>query len=279
MTNILDVRYACHPQDLKSYTTGQLRKHFIIESVFSDDRVSATYSHYDRLIVGGIKPVNGAVKLGTYTELKSEYFLDRREIGIINVGEPGIISVDGVSFELANLEALYIGKGARQVNFDKKSGNQPLFYFNSAPAHASYPVKHITQKDAEVVELGSLETSNHRIIRKLIVTGKVETCQLQMGLTQLQTGSVWNTMPPHTHDRRMEAYFYFDLKPDQSILHIMGEPNETRPLWLQNHQAILSPPWSVHCGAGTSNYAFIWGMAGENLDYSDMDVVNPIQLR
>ncbi len=279
MTNTLDVRYASHPQDLKSYTTSQLRKHFVIESLFSDDRVSATYSHYDRLIVGGIKPINGSVKLNTYTELKSEYFLDRREIGIINVGEPGIISVDGVSFELAHQEALYIGKGARQVSFDKKAGNQPLFYFNSAPAHASYPVKHITQKDAEVVELGSLETSNHRIIRKLIVTGKVETCQLQMGLTQLQTGSVWNTMPPHTHDRRMEAYFYFDLKPDQSILHIMGDPNETRPLWLQNHQAILSPPWSVHCGAGTSNYAFIWGMAGENLDYSDMDVVNPIQLR
>jgi 4-deoxy-L-threo-5-hexosulose-uronate ketol-isomerase len=279
MIEPLDVRYATHPLDFKNYNSEQLRKHFVIESLFENDRVKATYSHYDRLIVGGAKPVTASVKLETFDELKSEYFLERRELGIINVGDTGTITVDGVPYELGNKEALYIGRGAQHVRFERKGEKQPLFYFNSAPAHAPCPITLISQKDADVVELGSPETANHRVIRKLIVAGKVKTCQLQMGLTELKTGSVWNTMPPHTHDRRMEAYFYFDLKPDQSVLHMMGEPSETRPLWVQNHQAIISPPWSIHCGAGTSNYAFIWGMAGENLDYTDMDVVNPTQLR
>jgi len=200
-------------------------------------------------------------------------------MGIINVGETGIVRVGDTEYELGYKEALYLGRGEQNISFHQKDGKQPLFYINSAPAHHAYPTQKVTQDEAEIVELGSLETSNRRTIRKLIVNSVVQTCQLQMGMTTLDTGSVWNTMPAHVHDRRMEAYFYFELPEDQTLCHFLGQTHETRHIWMQNNQAVLSPPWSIHSGSGTSNYTFIWGMAGENLDYSDMDGCAPNQLR
>ncbi len=267
-----EIRYAIHPNDVKSLQTHQLREAFLVSDVFQEDLIKVCYSHYDRLILGGAKPITGPLKLESFTALKADYFLERRELGIINVGGTGIVSVDNTDYTLHHKDALYIGRGVREVIFHP--GENSLYYFNSAPAHTSYPTKKIIKEDTSITELGALETSNHRTIRKLIVHGVVETCQLQMGLTELMKGSVWNTMPPHTHDRRMEAYFYFDVPDSQVVCHFMGEPQETRHLFVSNNQAVISPPWSIHSGAGTSNYSFIWGMAGENLDYGDMDPVN-----
>lgn len=272
-------RYAIHPSQYRTFTTSQLRENFLIETIFIKDEISLVYTHYDRLIVGGANPVSKPVTLETIDSLKAEFFLQRREIGIINVGGKGTITVDGTSYTLENKEALYIGRGAKNVVFNPDQATGPLYYFNSAPAHTTYPTRKVSLEQAETVEIGSLETSNQRTIRKLLVNSVLETCQVQMGLTELKTGSVWNTMPPHTHDRRMEAYFYFNIPENQTVCHFMGEPQETRHIWMQNHQAVISPPWSIHSGAGTSNYAFIWGMAGENLDYSDMDGVKPTELR
>jgi 4-deoxy-L-threo-5-hexosulose-uronate ketol-isomerase len=272
-------RYAIHPDAYKSFKTDQLREAFLVENIFQDDKVNIVYSHYDRLILGGVKPVSEAVHLTTYDFLKSDFFLQRREIGIVNVGAIGSVTVDGVKFILETKDSLYIGKGAQEVVFASTTADAPLFYLNSAPAHAVYPTRKITLQEAETVEVGSLETSNHRIIRKLIVNSILQTCQLQMGITDLQRGSVWNTMPPHVHDRRMEAYFYFNLPDNQVVCHFMGQPQQTRHLFVKNNQAVISPPWSIHSGAGTSNYSFIWGMAGENLDYSDMEPVSPRELR
>lgn len=272
-------RYAIHPSQYRTFTTSQLREKFLIENIFVKDEISLVYTHYDRLIVGGANPVSKPVTLETIDSLKAEFFLQRREIGIINVGGKGTITVDGTSYTLENKEALYIGRGAKNVVFNPDQAAKPLYYFNSAPAHTTYPTRKVSLDQAETVEIGSLETSNQRTIRKLLVNSVLETCQVQMGLTELKTGSVWNTMPPHTHDRRMEAYFYFNVPENQTVCHFMGEPQETRHIWMQNHQAVISPPWSIHSGAGTSNYAFIWGMAGENLDYSDMDGVKPTELR
>lgn len=250
----------------------------MVDPIFIADQIVLEYTHYDRYIVGGAKPVTQTLKLDTPESLKAPYFLQRREMGIINVGGAGVVQVDGSRFTLENKDALYIGMGAREISFEPGT-QSPLFYINSAPAHHSYPTRKVGAQEADIVEIGSTATSNHRIIRKLIVNSVLPTCQLQMGLTELKTGSVWNTMPPHTHDRRMEAYFYFDIPPHQSVCHFIGEPHETRHLWMSNHQVALSPPWSIHSGAGTSNYSFIWGMAGENLDYSDMDIVQPDTLR
>jgi 4-deoxy-L-threo-5-hexosulose-uronate ketol-isomerase len=272
-------RYAIHPSQYRTFTTSQLRENFLIETIFIKDEISLVYTHYDRLIVGGANPVSKPVTLETIDPLKAEFFLQRREIGIINVGGKGTITVDGTSYILENKEALYIGRGAKNVVFNPDQATKPLYYFNSAPAHTTYPTRKVSLEQAETVEIGSLETSNQRTIRKLLVNSVLETCQVQMGLTELKAGSVWNTMPPHTHDRRMEAYFYFNIPENQTVCHFMGEPQETRHIWMQNHQAVISPPWSIHSGAGTSNYAFIWGMAGENLDYSDMDGVKPTELR
>ncbi|MBC3541179.1 5-dehydro-4-deoxy-D-glucuronate isomerase [Rufibacter sediminis] len=267
-------RHAIHPADFKGYDTAQLREHFLIEDLFQKDSIQLTYTLFDRLIIGGVQPVTGPVRLDSFPTLRSENFLDRREIGIINISADSTITVDGEEIALKNKEALYIGKGVREVLFHPAAnGADTRFYFNSAPAHHTYPTRKVQLSEAETVELGSLETSNARTIRKVLINSVVETCQLQMGITELKTGSVWNTMPAHTHDRRMEAYFYFELPQDQSVCHFMGEPQETRHLWVQNQQAIISPPWSIHSGAGTSNYTFIWGMAGENLDYNDMDKV------
>lgn len=273
------VRHAIHPADSKNYDTAKLRESYLVEELFKKDEIHAVYTLYDRLIVGGAHPVEKSIRLDTFPTLRSENFLDRRELGIINVGAKSTISVDGQTYTLDNKEALYVGRGVKEVLFHPAESGKTLFYFNSAPAHKAYPTKKVGMEDAEKVELGSLENSNHRIINKLIVNSVVETCQLQMGLTMLKSGSVWNTMPAHTHDRRMEAYFYFDLPEDQVVCHFMGEPEETRHLWVKNNQALISPPWSIHSGSGTSNYTFIWGMAGENLDYGDMDKVAPSDLR
>lgn len=272
-------RYAIHPEDFKTYDTAKIRSEFLFETLFDTNRVICYYTHYDRLIVGGAAPESKPVTLNTLPELKADFFLQRRELGIINVGQPGGVTVNGKLFPLGTKEALYIGKDTKEVIFQPAAQGQALYYFNSAPAHAVFPTRKITLEEAETVELGSLGASNHRTIRKLIINSVVPTCQLQMGLTELKPGSVWNTMPPHTHDRRMEAYFYFDLPDQQMVCHFLGQPQETRHIWVKNHQAVLSPPWSIHSGAGTSNYSFIWGMAGENLDYGDMDAVKTLDLQ
>src|SRR5690606_13934239 len=265
-------RYAIGPTETRALDTDGLRKHFLIEKVFVDDTIQLAYTHYDRYIVGGAMPVSTALTLDTVEDLKAAYFLERREMGIINVGGPGKVSVDGQVYKLGFKDALYIGKGNQEVVFSSDDAAAPAkFYLNSAPAHHAYPTRKVTKADAEVVVLGSLETANHRTINKLLVNSVIETCQLQMGMTELKTGSIWNTMPAHTHDRRMEVYFYFEVPEGQSVSHFMGQPEETRHLWMQGEQAVISPPWSIHAGAGTSNYTFIWGMAGENLDYDDMD--------
>ncbi len=279
MHTFIETRYSNHPQDVKSYDTSQLREHFLIDKLFVPDQINGVYSLNDRLIIGGINPHTKPLVLETVDQLKSSYFLERREIGIVNVGSPTNIEVDGVFYELKTKEALYIGQGVQIVVFHPSSEGDTNLYFNSAPAHQSYPTKKVGVSEAEVVNLGSLENSNHRTIYKLIVNSVVQTCQLQMGMTELKPGSVWNTMPAHTHDRRMEAYFYFDLGEDQAVCHYMGQPSETRHIWMKNHQAVVCPPWSIHSGAGTSNYTFIWGMAGENLDYGDMDIVAPTALK
>jgi 4-deoxy-L-threo-5-hexosulose-uronate ketol-isomerase len=276
---MVDIRYAVHPNEFRTYRTEQLRDAFLVENLFSANEISIVYTHYDRFIVGGIMPVSKTVTLPSFEALKAEFFLQRREIGIINVGFAGRVTVDGEAFDLQTKDGLYIGRGAKEVIFSSLEEQPSRFYFNAASAHASHPTRRIGINEAETVELGSLATSNHRVIRKLLVNSILPTCQLQMGITELKTGSVWNTMPPHVHDRRMEVYFYFNLPENQIVCHFMGMPQETRHLFLKNHQAVISPPWSIHSGAGTSNYSFIWGMAGENLDYSDMDMVRPDDLR
>lgn len=278
MTNY-SIRYASHPEDAKIYDTQKIRELFLIESIFSPNDVNLVYSMYDRLIVGGVMPVDSKVFLETIPYLRSEFFLERRELGIINVGGNGRVIVDGETFELSKKEALYIGKGNKEVIFESIEDQPALFYLNSATAHQKFPIKKISKSDAVVIELGEEKTANKRILNKLIVNELVQTCQLQMGLTELLPGNVWNTMPSHTHIRRMEAYFYFDIPEGQTLSHFMGEPKETRHIFMQNNQAVLSPEWSIHSGVGTSNYSFIWGMAGENLDYGDMDIVAPNELR
>jgi len=259
--------------------TQAIREHFLIENIFVAGTIQSTYTHFDRLIIGGAMPTSRPLTLEPFNELKADFFLQRRELGIINVGATGTVEADGTTYTLNNKEALYLGRSVKDISFESSPGGQAYFYFNSAPAHVTYPSKKVSHKEAESVELGNAATSNLRTIRKLLVNSVLATCQLQMGMTELKTGSVWNTMPPHTHTRRMEAYFYFEIPEGQSVCHIMGPPDETRHIWLKNHQAVISPPWSVHCGAGTGNYTFIWGMAGENLDYGDMDGVALSDLR
>jgi 4-deoxy-L-threo-5-hexosulose-uronate ketol-isomerase len=273
MSAIFEERFASHPSDAKKYDTTQLREHFLIEKVMEDDQILLVYSHYDRYISGGAVPANGPLELNSIDPLKSLHFCDRRELGIINVGKKGSVVVDGTEYPLEFKEALYIGKGAKQIVFKSASPTESArFYLNSTPAHKELPTRHITMKDANVLQMGALETSNERQINQLLVSKVIETCQLQMGMTELRPGSVWNTMPVHTHSRRMEVYFYFNVPEGQAVCHFMGQPQETRHIWMQNEQAVISPDWSIHSAAGTSNYIFIWGMAGENMDYTDMDV-------
>lgn len=279
MNTHFQTRHPVHPTDFKRYTTKEVRDSFLLEGLFVPDKINLTYTLYDRLIVGGAFPSGQELALAPFDALKASFFLERREIGIINVGSTGAIKVDGTVYSLGNKEALYIGRGVKEVVFLPSEKGESLFYFNSAPAHRVCATKKVSLAEAETVEMGSLENSNHRFIRKALIAGVIDTCQLQMGITELQTGSVWNTMPAHTHDRRMEAYFYFDLKEGEVVSHFMGQPQETRHIWVKNHEAVISPAWSIHSGAGTSNYTFIWGMAGENLDYGDMDKVAPAELK
>jgi 4-deoxy-L-threo-5-hexosulose-uronate ketol-isomerase len=272
-------RYASNPQAVKQYDTKQLRDEFLIDNLMEEGEVILIYSHYDRYIAGSAVPTI-PLKLEAIDPLKANYFLERREMGIINVGANGTVIVDGTSYELGFKDALYIGSGNKDVLFKSEDAKNPAkFYINSAPAHTSYPTKKVSLAEANKLELGSMETANHRTVNQMIIGGVVTTCQLQMGMTELRPGSVWNTMPAHVHDRRMEVYFYLDIPENQAVCHFMGEPQETRHLWIQNHQAVISPPWSIHSGSGTSNYSFIWGMAGENLDYGDMDVCKITDLR
>lgn len=272
MSIVFTNRYATHPDDVKHYDTDKLRQHFLLDNLMQPDTLVLNYTHYERLIVGSAVPVKGPVLLQTVDALKAEYFLERRELGLINTGGAGVVEVDGTAYPLNFREALYVGKGAREVLFVSNDAADPAkFYLNSTPAHHQYPTRHITMADCNVLHMGALETSNKRDIYQLMIKGVVDTCQLQMGLTVLHPGSVWNTMPAHQHDRRMEAYFYFGLSEGQQVCHFMGEPQQTRHIFTGNDQAVVSPPWSIHSGCGTGSYTFIWGMAGENHDYNDMD--------
>jgi len=280
MSTTFETRYATSPKAAKQFDTQQLRDEFLIEDLFQNDKIKWVYTHYDRYMAGGVVPISTAIKLETIDPLKADFFLERRELGIINVGGSGSVNVDGKDYPLQHKDALYIGKESKDVVFNSDdAGNPAKFYMNSAPAHRILPTVKTSLEEAKKIELGSLETANHRTVNQMIIGGIVETCQLQMGMTELKNGSVWNTMPAHVHDRRMEIYLYVDVPEQQAVCHFMGQPDETRHLWMHNNQAVISPPWSIHCGSGTSNYTFIWGMAGENLDYNDMDVAEITELR
>lgn len=270
----MQTRYESSPKETAGMNTAELRNNFLVETLFSANAIHLVYSHYDRMILGGVMPTNETVSLGTYEELKSEYFLERREMGIINVAGDGKINVDGKSFNVNKLDCIYVGKETKSVSFESINAENPAkFFVLSAPAHHTYPTNLMTKEAATPANMGAVETANQRTIYKYIHLDGIRSCQLVMGLTVLQNGSVWNTMPAHTHDRRMEVYCYFDVQENQGVMHLMGQPQETRHLWVSNHQAIISPPWSVHSGCGTANYSFIWGMAGENQSFADMDFV------
>ncbi len=275
-----EVRYNAHPEDAKQYDTTKIRDRFLISNLMETDVVNMTYSMIDRMIVGAAVPVKETLELEAIDPLKAEYFCDRREVGVFNVGGKGSIVVDGTEYELNYKDALYITKGSQKVEFKSADAASPAhYYFLSTPAHKVCETKLLTLDNAVKVTMGSLEESNHRQINKMMVNQVLETCQLQMGMTELKPGSVWNTMPAHVHSRRMEAYFYFEVPENQSVCHFMGQPDETRHIWMQNEEAVLSPEWSIHSAAGTSNYIFIWGMGGENMDYGDMDHVAIPDLR
>ena len=279
----MELRTASSPKDVKYYTTERLREEFLIDDLFQPDVIKLVYSHIDRIITGSAVPVKEALRLTAGDELRAKYFCERRELGVINIGGAGVITIDGKEYQVGYKEGMYIGMGSKEILFASANAEQPAkFYLNSAPAHRTCPTVLIKPngtpeegvvivKDSNKVELGSLEESNHRTICKYILPGQVESCQLEMGMTKLEPGSVWNTMPCHTHDRRMEVYLYFDMPKDALVMHYMGEPQETRHIIMRNEQAVISPSWSIHSGCGTQAYTFIWGMVGENQDFDDMD--------
>lgn len=276
----LDVRYANHPEDSKHYTTKELRKHYFIETIFEADEAALTYSHVDRIIAGGIMPVTKEVRLEGSKELGSEFFLERRELGVINIGGAGKIVVDGVEYKMNPKDGLYVGMGSKELVFTSEdSANPAKFYVNSAPAHTTYPIVKIDIEKANPVKLGSLANSNERTIFQYVHPAVCKSCQLLMGMTVLEPNNMWNTMPCHTHERRMEVYFYFNMQPETRVFHLMGEPTETRHIIMANEQGVISPSWSIHSGVGTSNYTFIWGMVGENQTFTDMDHVAMEDLR
>lgn len=268
----LDIRYSSHPEDSRFYTTEEMREKYLIEKVFSADEILLTYSHFDRIVAGGIMPIKKALKLEAGKDFGTDFFLERRELGVINVGGKGKITLDGKEYIINPRDGIYIGMGIRDVVFESDDANCPAkFYINSCPAHKTYPTVQIDITKAKKVPTGSTAESNKRVINQYIHPEVMQSCQLSMGLTELEEGSVWNTMPVHTHERRMEVYFYFDMDEDQAVFHMMGEPTETRHIVMLNEQAVISPSWSIHSGCGTKNYTFIWGMCGENLTFTDMD--------
>ena len=276
----LDTRYANHPEDSKHYTTEELRKHYLMETVFVADEVNLMYSHVDRVIAGGVMPVETEVKLEGCKELGSEFFLERRELGLINIGGSGKIVLDGVEYKMAPKDGLYVGMGVKEITFISDSAENPAkYYVNSAPAHVAYPTVKIDIANANAVHLGDLENSNKRTIFQYVHPAVCKSCQLLMGMTVLDPNNMWNTMPTHTHERRMEVYFYFNMDENTRVFHLMGQPHETRHIVMANEQAVISPSWSIHSGVGTKNYTFIWGMAGENQTFTDMDHIAMDQLR
>ncbi|MEL4012678.1 5-dehydro-4-deoxy-D-glucuronate isomerase [Dryocola clanedunensis] len=278
----MDIRQSIHSDHAKTLDTAGLRKEFLVETIFTADAYTMTYSHIDRIIVGGVMPVTRSVSVGGEVgkQLGVSYFLERRELGVINIGGPGTITVDGTCYEIGHRDALYVGKGAKEVVFESVDAAKPArFYYNCAPAHTTYPTKRVTPADVSPVSLGEDVTSNRRTINKYFVPDVLETCQLSMGLTELAPGNLWNTMPCHTHERRMEVYFYFGLEENSCVFHMMGQPQETRHIVVQNEQAVISPSWSIHSGVGTRAYTFIWGMVGENQVFDDMDHVKVGDLR
>lgn len=280
MTTDFDIRFAIDPVSAGTMNTDELREHFLIEELFTLGGINWTYTHYDRMAVGGAMPGGKLLPLETIKPTGTAGFLDRRELIAVNIGGAGTIAVDGTDHPVGPRDMLYIGMGAAEVSFASANAGAPAkFYLLSAPAHASHPTKLIRQSDAKRLDLGSQETANERSIFQFVNADSVKTCQLVVGLTSFAPGSVWNTMPAHVHDRRMEAYLYFDLKPDAFVVHLMGEPTETRHLIVRNEQAVLSPPWSIHSGAGTGAYTFIWAMAGDNVDYTDVEKIEMDELR
>lgn len=276
----MEVRFANSPEEYKLMTTASLRNNFLVTNLMKKDTPVLVYSHFDRVVIGGIMPVNKSVLLSNEPELRSEFFLERREMGIINLGGPGTITANGNAIMMDKLSCLYLGKGTRKISFGSRDKKSPaLFYFLSAPAHAVYPNTLYTKKQASPVLLGTIETSNKRTVYKYIHPEGIKSCQLVMGLTILEPGCVWNSIPPHTHTRRMEVYYYFDLPDSSRVFHFMGSPQETRHLVVSNNEAVISPPWSTHFGSGTSSYGFVWGMAGENLTYTDMDPAPVVDLK
>jgi len=277
----LKVLHSVHPDDFKNYQTALIRERFFADGLVKPDQINCVYTHYDRMIVGAVNPLKKQIELESYPNLRADYFLERREIGIINVGTgTGKISADGRDYKLNKLDCLYLGKGIKNVVFSADDAeNPPVFYLLSAPAHKTYPAALMTIDEASKVNAGDAATANNRTINKYVHLEGIQSCQLVMGLTILHGGSVWNTMPPHVHDRRMEAYFYFDIPQGQRVFHFMGEGTETRHILIDNYDAVVSPPWSIHAGVGTASYSFIWGMAGENLDYTDMDAISIPEIR
>ncbi|MFA9396995.1 MAG: 5-dehydro-4-deoxy-D-glucuronate isomerase [Clostridiaceae bacterium] len=276
----MKVYYANHPEDSKKYTTDLLRERFLKEKIFIRDEIELAYSHVDRIIFGGAMPVCKPLKLEAGDELRAAYFLERRELGTINIGGDGLVIVDGIEYDINHNDAIYIGRGSKDVIFKSKDSNKPAkFYINSCPAHKTYETRKIGYEDANHIKMGSLESINKRQINQYIHPDVIETCQLSMGMTELEDGSAWNTMPCHTHERRMEVYFYFDMDENTRVFHMMGQPNETRHIVMKNEQAVISPSWSIHSGVGTKRYTFIWGMCGENKDFNDMDNLEMDQMR
>ncbi len=276
----LPVYQAVHPDDFKHYDTQTIRNRFLLDNLVADDEINLAYTHYERMIAGVAKPVSKTIELPVYDNLRADYFLERRELGIINIGGAGTVVADGQSFELKKLDCLYAGKGTKSVSFAAADANDPpIFYLLSTPAHAVYPVTFMNSHGATPATIGSSDTANNRTVYKYIHLDGIRSCQLVMGLTVLHTGSIWNTMPAHVHDRRSEIYLYFDVPKDHVVFHYMGQPQETRHMVVQNLQAIVSPAWSIHSGSGTASYSFIWGMGGENLVYSDMDVAPATTIR
>lgn len=275
-----DVRYANHPEDSMFYSTAELRRHYHISGLFEKDEINLTYSHQDRIIAGGIMPVDGELRLESCRELAAPSFLARRELGAINIGGPGVMVLDGASYELGNRDGIYVGMGTRELVFRSLDRENPAkFYINSCPAHRACPTVLIPMDKARCNHLGAQETVNERILRQYVHPAVCESCQLSMGMTALLPGNVWNTMPCHTHERRMEVYLYFDIAPDQAVFHMMGQGKETRHIVMHNEEAVISPSWSIHAGVGTANYTFIWGMCGENQDFDDMDGIPTSELR